>query len=170
MSSSSAVTQHDDQDLLSAAFEGMTHGVCVMDEAGIFIRANTAFCRMLGYACDDLLGRSWAMFDAPQEPAGAARILSALRAEAAGAPAHWRLRRKDGSLIGVQADFKLIALENGTRRMMASLSALPLESDAAQLRSQHSADFYRNVVRTSVKPSSWRRAIGSFSATRALAN
>ncbi len=133
MSSSSALSLRDDPVLLAAAFESLPYGMCFMDEAGAFAFANPAFCRMLGYPQQEIIGQRWTVIDSQQTPADAQRFLAALMAGEPGARDEWRLRRKDGSLLSVLADFKSLAAEDGARRVLVTLT------DLGQRRKQEEA-------------------------------
>lgn len=54
-------------ELFRGAFENNTSGMFLLDRVGRFINVNRAFCEMIGYAVDDLLGHSPNEFTHPDD-------------------------------------------------------------------------------------------------------
>ena len=72
MSSMSAVPLGLDSthELHAALFAALSDGVLVVDRQGIILDCNPAFHRRLGYAKDELVGRSLAELDSPEFACG----------------------------------------------------------------------------------------------------
>jgi PAS domain-containing protein len=75
------------QSLLGDAWENARQAVLVFDDANNFVALNAAYCELTGYSREELL-----------EP----DALNRLRADEPTEEGSWRLRRKDGSVIGVR--------------------------------------------------------------------
>jgi PAS domain-containing protein len=65
-------------DFLATVFEVARIGICVVDEAGMFVRVNPAFCAMVAGVKE--------------------RFLEALLADSPKIPREWEIRRRDGKL------------------------------------------------------------------------
>jgi PAS domain S-box-containing protein len=91
-------------------FERAPDGIFVTDPEGRVADVNPAGCRILGYARDELVGRSISDSllpeDLPRQAAAARRLR-----EGATELSEWQLRRKDGSLVHVE--LAASALPNG---------------------------------------------------------
>jgi PAS domain S-box-containing protein len=94
-----------------ALFQHARLGILLADAHGVYLDANPALCRMLGYTRDELVGRHSTEIVAPDE---VSRVDAAL--EEIGAQRNhrrrWRLRCKDGSLL--MADVTAVPLPDGT--------------------------------------------------------
>jgi PAS domain S-box-containing protein len=67
----SVVTNRLDPEFLAAALSVARIGICFVDEKGLFIEVNPAFCEMTGFTREKLLGKSWTVA-APKEIAAQA--------------------------------------------------------------------------------------------------
>ena len=54
---------HPDPELdsLATVFDVARIGICVIDEAGLFVRANPAFCALVDYRAEELVGHPYDM-------------------------------------------------------------------------------------------------------------
>ena len=127
MNLSPATSSHDDPTPLLAVFESSAVAICFLDQTGLFLRANPAFCHLLGYTPQEILGRSWALLDA-------------LPMDVSEGTEPRRLRCKDGALLTVLAGFQPMAGEDGGCRLIVTLNQV------AAHPAPRSEDFYRNVV------------------------
>jgi PAS domain S-box-containing protein len=88
-------------------FEDAADGIIVVNQDGRYLDANAAACRMLGYSHDELLAMRARDFRIPEEldryEVMREQILS-------GKPVvgEWHFRRKDGSLIEIEATTKML--------------------------------------------------------------
>lgn len=129
--------------LNSATFEG----ICV-NENGTILDVNEQFSAIMGYERDELVGREILSLIAPEwQSAVAGRIQ-----EGDTAPLQHRARRKDGSLVDVEAQSKVMswrgrkvrvtALRDITRRKQAEASLL----DAARREQEAREEFTRLLL------------------------
>ena len=141
----------NDYGLLSAAaLEATGTGVCFLDQKGYFLRVNRAFCQMLGYADDELVGRPWTVAAPPEVAVYGNRWLNELFSESSRLPDEWQIRRRDGSLITVIVSFKPITAD-GERRMVVTFTDIEQRKLAEQTALRRSQDMYRIVVENVVE-------------------
>ncbi|WP_052452500.1 PAS domain S-box protein [Noviherbaspirillum autotrophicum] len=136
----------DDGELMSVAFEAAGVGICFFDEDGRFLKVNQAFCRMTGYAMQEVVGAPWTLLAPPQVASYAGRFIAALFAESPKVADEWRLRRKDGSLLTAIVSFKPITLSSGARRVVLTFTDIDERQAAQDIALRRSRDLYRDVV------------------------
>ena len=146
-------TVQDDYALLNAAFEATGTGICFLSQQGNFLRVNRAFCDMLGYRAEQILGRSWTMVAPPEVAAFGYRFLAELFSETSRLPDEWRIRRHDGSLVTAIVSFNPLVLAGGERRMVVTFTDIDQRKAAQEdaLRRQQQAlikseEHHRQVV------------------------
>jgi two-component system, sensor histidine kinase and response regulator len=137
---------HGEHELLNAAFEATGTGVCFLDEAGNFLRVNPAFCDLLGYATEEVLGQHWTLAASPEIAAQGDRFLSALFSESTQLADEWQVRRKDGRLLNVLVRFKSLALASGVRRVVVTFADIDARKAATEDALRCSRNLYRDVV------------------------
>jgi len=137
---------HDDHELLEAAFEATGIGLCFLDERGVFLRTNGAFCRMLGYAQAELAGQSWTLAAPPQIAVRAERFLQALLDGSPRIPEEWQFRRKDGSHLNALVGFRVLVSSRGARRIAVTVTDIDERKAAVESALRRSQDLYRDVV------------------------
>ncbi len=94
---------HASEERFRAAFESAPIGVCLASLDGRFLRVNRAWCELLGYREDELLGRDIIAITHPEDRAATARRFSLGRVTSDGEPAfEKRFLRKDGSTFWAQ--------------------------------------------------------------------
>jgi PAS domain S-box-containing protein len=79
------------QDRFRAVFEHAPFGLCVTALDGHFIQVNAAFCKMLGYPEQELLGCTWAKLTHPEDLESSLRMKDQLFEDPAGC-ADWEKR------------------------------------------------------------------------------
>ncbi len=86
----------DDQALFRSIFEHASAGMAIADRGGHFTHCNLAFCAMLGYRHDEIVGR---FFGDVLEPDDISRVEPELvgLVDEISSRSEWRFRRKDGS-------------------------------------------------------------------------
>jgi PAS domain S-box-containing protein len=106
----------------AAAFDSAALGVTIVSEDGWFLEVNPAYCRMTGFAREELLGHHFTIV-LPEETRHEARRMHAgfFTGEERG-PIEWRLRRKDGSRIDVQLTGAPFVTEDGARFRVTTLT------------------------------------------------
>lgn len=102
------------EDRYETVFEHASGGLVIGDTEGTYIEVNPAFCRMLGYSREELIGQSAALILGPEE----LDLLPQTRATFAAtgtytAPRRWTFRRKDGTTF--PAEFSVSLLPDGNR-------------------------------------------------------
>jgi PAS domain S-box-containing protein len=84
-----------------ALFEHAPDGILIADSAGRYLDANASICRMLGYARDELIGLRSSDVVAPADAEYIERTLTTVKHNS-DHHQEWELRRKDGSVLGVE--------------------------------------------------------------------
>jgi PAS domain S-box-containing protein len=95
-------------DFLAAALDAARMGICFVDEDGLFLEVNPAFCDMTGFARAELIGQSWTIAAPPQVAAQADRFLRAVLSDSARVPAQWKIHRKSGEPFDALVSFRPI--------------------------------------------------------------
>jgi diguanylate cyclase (GGDEF)-like protein/PAS domain S-box-containing protein len=106
--------------LLSAIFNVTKIGLCVIDEQDRFVRVNPAYCQMIGYREEELLGQAFTTFfsiepkkqliDPPQE-------LSELQHEG-----EWRIPNKAGQSLDISFTRGFLTQQNGQRFQVMTMT------------------------------------------------
>jgi PAS domain S-box-containing protein len=65
-------------DFLATVFEVARTGICIVDETGMFVRVNPAFCQLVDYSLAELVGRHYAMCAPPSVAEVKDKFLDAL--------------------------------------------------------------------------------------------
>ncbi len=146
MAPGSAITSHDDHELLAAAFEAGGIGVCFLDEDGIFLRANPAFCRMLGHAASDIIGHSWMLMVPPTWVARASQFLSSLFADSPRIRDEWQVLKKDGTQMTALVSFKPVTSASGARRVILTFHNIDRRKEAEQQALRRSEEQHRQLL------------------------
>jgi two-component system sensor histidine kinase/response regulator len=136
----------EDSELLQAAFDATGTGICFLDPGGIFLRANQAFCRMLGYTPGEITGRHWTTVAPPEIAAFGDHFLAELFAASSRLPNEWQVRRKDGSLLTTIVSFQVLTLSDGARRLVITFTDIDQRKAAEETALRRSQDLYRDVV------------------------
>lgn len=116
--------------LLLTAFEVAGVGVCFTDEAGNFIRVNPAFCKMLGYRADELVGRPWALIATPALAPNPAAFYAELLADASRVKGEWEVRRKDGTHLTTLVSCKPTPRPGGSVLLVSTFTDIQERKDA----------------------------------------
>jgi diguanylate cyclase (GGDEF)-like protein/PAS domain S-box-containing protein len=111
-----------DPELLLALFDITPAGIAIADQAGRYVEVNAAYCRMFGYAREELLGRTFGLIlpeaDRHLEP----MILGLALTQAADAPTRWQVRHRSGRRLTVTSAFRTLFREDGSVRILTILS------------------------------------------------
>lgn len=106
-----------------AMFELSSVGQCHVDLAtGAIVRANLSFCRMVGYAADELARKRVEELlhpEAREEAVGAIRRLVAHETQETSFAT--RLLQRDGRVVWVEGDLTLLRDERGTAKRLAAI-------------------------------------------------
>ncbi len=146
MTGSLTPSLHDDHELLATAVEVAELGVCLIDADGIFVRANPAFCHMVGYGASEIVGHHWTMLFPPEWLSKADQFLNKLFAEASGVLDEWRVLHKDGNLVTALVRCKPLTCDQDARCVMITFINIDQRKAVSQQAAQRSEDLYRKVV------------------------
>ena len=128
--------QRKGQDELRELVESAPDGIFIADPDGRYLDVNAAGCRLLGYARDEIVGRSITEFVAPEDlPRQATLKRHVLRGGTE--VSEWLLRRKDGSYVPVELSAN--ALPDG--RLRAFVRDVSERTEADERRRQSEAKF-----------------------------
>ena len=110
------------------AFELAGTGMLVTDESGLILRANRAYCELLGRREDELVGHPFFhAFPKPAQPLARRALKAALEPDALPMPSHWTLVRRDGRSVAVL----LTARATGGERTLAVITITDVTAMAA---------------------------------------
>ncbi len=111
-------------------FEATSDGLAISDLDGLYVEANPAFCRMLDYSYEELIGQHYTKFTYPEFYALLAE--SRKRVQAGGQlQAQGQIRRKDGSPVHVDAHYTSFTYK-GTRHVLVVLRDITEQVEAEQ--------------------------------------
>jgi diguanylate cyclase (GGDEF)-like protein/PAS domain S-box-containing protein len=94
-----------------ALLRNASDGIHILDIAGNLIEASDAFCAMLGYSRDDMIGMNVAQWDAHFTEAGLAQHVSRQFGSPGRSQFESTHRRKDGSLLDVEVSGAAMELD-----------------------------------------------------------
>jgi len=149
----SAVAQggpRTDLDLAREAFDRTAVGLAVITPDGIFRQVNPAFCRITGYAREELEGRRFSAITHPEDLARDEEALAGLRSGIElPSTMDKRYVRKDGSEVWVRRSAATVRDPNGEVRLLIG-AFVDLTEQRNQDRQLHQAHaFLRAIVETS---------------------
>ena len=128
----SAVTNRLDPEFLAAALNVARIGICFVDEKGLFIEVNPAFCEMTGFAREKLIGKSWTVAAPKEITQQAERFLKAVLSDSSKVPDQWRIRRNDGTVIDALVSFRPLERADGRRCAVLTFSDVTSRIQAEQ--------------------------------------
>ena len=114
-----AAAARDSERLLASAFEAAPIGMSVNDLQGRLLRVNDAYCRMLGYERDELLGLSVSDMTHPDDLHGDAELLR--RDPVGSVSAERRYVARDGATVLVNLRTEVILDDEGRGVCIVSL-------------------------------------------------
>jgi PAS domain S-box-containing protein len=129
-----------------ATFEGTLNGILLADDRGVYVDANPAICRMLGYSRDELIGKSvHELVAADASPAALWQRFIDDRHQHGRVP----LRHRDGQTVMVDytatsnilPDLHLSVLEDATTRMRDEEALLAAKHELVSLSAQQQLQF-----------------------------
>lgn len=99
---------------LKTAFANASVGWALGDREGRFLEVNPAFCDIVGYGPDDLLGKPFAEFVRPEDREENLRLVERVKAGCIpGFQVENRFRRRDGTSVWVHKSVSLVRDERG---------------------------------------------------------
>ncbi len=109
-------------DFLATVFEVARTGICIVDETGMFVRVNPAFCQLVDYSPAELVGRHYAMCAPPSVAEVKDKFLDALLGDSPKIPREWQIRRRQGELFDGLVSFRPITRPDGRRFVVITFS------------------------------------------------
>lgn len=101
--------------MMAAVFESVDIGICVTDEAGLFVRVNRAFCKMFGYLTEELIGQHFTIVMPLEAHITAINTYRAYMGGQSDDWKEWKAMRKNGGLFDALITAKLMVREDGRR-------------------------------------------------------
>ncbi len=124
-----------DEEFLLTVFNVARIGICLTDDAGFFVRVNPAFCELVGYQPDELIGRHYSVAAPPRVAAQAAKFLAAALAGSPRIPAEWQIRRKNGEFFDALVSFTTWTPRPDARHLVITFTDVTARNEAqAQVR------------------------------------
>ena len=109
-------------DVFDLVYVSESVAICVTDAAGLFVRVNAAYCRLLGYAEDELIGRHYNLILPPERVPLAEEAERQSRDGDQQVTSEWVLRRKDGQDIYTLATVGVLHRPDGQRYHVITLN------------------------------------------------
>jgi diguanylate cyclase (GGDEF)-like protein/PAS domain S-box-containing protein len=150
-SSTSSSTLPESELRFRSAFAYAAIGMAILDTSGVFVYANQAMCRISGYEEDELRGMKFGAIVHPDEWASRLEVFQQIvTGEVVSDISEWRLLRKDGTTVWVQAQatvpsqqalgLEIIALvEDITQRKQAE-DALRTSEERFRIAAENASD------------------------------
>lgn len=145
----------ENQRLLEIVFKAATVGISLTNEEGIFVRLNQAFCDILGWEHEALLGENFTKIFKSDFQATALKLHDAFLKGTVTPPEEWVLRRKDGAKIHLSTSNSLYTDEKNNRFVVSVITDITdkkrAEADlveaksAAELAAKAKAEFLSNM-------------------------
>jgi PAS domain S-box-containing protein len=120
--------------------ESLPDGVAVIAD-GRCAYVNAAFCGLVGWAREEATGSSVLVFVAPEDRERAQARITAILGGAPAAPAEYGLRKKDGSLVPVEAYSQPI-LQSGRPALLSIFRDLTIRKTAEEERERLQAQLH----------------------------
>jgi PAS domain S-box-containing protein len=109
-------------DLLATVFDVARIGICVIDDAGRFARVNPAFCALVDYPAERLIGQPYALCAPASVIAVQDKFLRAILGDSTKIPREWQIRRADDTLLDALVSFRSLVHGDGRRYAVVTFS------------------------------------------------
>jgi PAS domain S-box-containing protein len=107
--------------LLRIVWEDSSTGLVITDERGVFLHANAAYCAMLGYTAEELIGQSFLMISPPEyRDMYAVMFERVTSSQRTGSSGEFEVRRKDGRLVTLLTHDSLLQTPEGIRHFFVN--------------------------------------------------
>ena len=123
-------------------------GIHILDTNGTVVEASDAFCTMLGYTRDEVIGMNLTMWDAGFDPASREGVLQKQFQNPARSQFETRHRRKDGTIIDVEVSG--YPLEIDGRALLFNSSRDITERKRAEAEARQQSAFIAAVVESQI--------------------
>ena len=121
-----------DEEFLLTVFNVARIGICLTDDAGFFVRVNPAFCELVGYRPDELIGRHYSIAAPPRVAAQSAKFLAAALAGSPRVPNEWSIRRKNGEFFDALVSFTTWAPRPDARHLVITFTDITARKQAQE--------------------------------------
>ena len=145
----------ENERLLEIVFKAATVGISLTNEAGVFVRLNQAFCDILGWEHEALLGQNFTKIFRSDFQVTALKLHEAFLKGEVTPPEVWVLKRKDGQKIHLSTSNSLYTDERNNRFVVSVITDITekkkAEADlfeaksAAELAAKAKAEFLSNM-------------------------
>ena len=130
---------------LNAVVDNAQSGICVVDQHGVIVRVNEAFCRMIQYTREQLVGQHFRIGAPPELAARADEFLAAVFSESPRVREEWRIRRGDGQEFDALAGFRTFTVPGGGRYVVTTYADITRrKEDEARVR--ESEERFRQIA------------------------
>jgi PAS domain S-box-containing protein len=109
-------------EFLNAVVDVAQVGICIVDERGLLVRVNPAFCGMIQYSERELIGRHFRIGVPPELEQRADEFLAAVLAESPRVREEWRVRRRDGTVFDALAGFRTLTTPDKARYIVVTFA------------------------------------------------
>ncbi|CAL95482.1 diguanylate cyclase [Azoarcus olearius] len=106
----------------AAVFDVTPVGIAIADERGHYVDVNPTYCRMFGYAREELIGQSFRLILRPEDRHLEADILRMALSHDRSAPNEWQVRTRDGGTLTVRSSFRPLQAPDGSTRVVTALA------------------------------------------------
>ena len=140
----------ESEDRFRRVFEEGPMGICMVDLDGQVLRANTAFCDMVGYGEEEVTGRSVADFTHPEDVLLDASLIGrGLASDLHGFEIEKRFVRKDGETLWVRVRQSVVRADDGRAlyglKMVEDITETRQVEEAQRELDAHKDSFLRIV-------------------------
>ncbi|MDW8466783.1 MAG: PAS domain S-box protein [Chloroherpetonaceae bacterium] len=118
--------------LLESIIDTAAIGICVTDEEGRYVLVNPAYCRTYGYSEEELLGKHFSLVIPDEDKLKASNTHSAFIAGDPHSSGEWRLLHKDGRLLDIYVNARLLVREDGRRFKVTTVEDITERKRAAK--------------------------------------
>lgn len=132
-------------EFLNAMVDVAQVGICIVDERGLLVRVNPAFCNMVQYTERELVGRHFRLCAPPELEHKVEDFLQAVLAESPSVREEWRVRRRDGMVFDVLAGFRTLTTPDGARYVVTTFSDITRRKDDEK-RLRESEERFRQLA------------------------
>ena len=137
----------ESEERFRAVFEHAPHGMCVTSMEGRFLQANEAYCRMLGYTEQQLIGRSWPELTHPEDMEPSLRAVEMIQENPGGwGEAEKRYIHRNGAIVWVHLKMAVILDASGAPRCQVVHAEDITERRQAELALKNSEEKFRQLT------------------------
>lgn len=145
----------ENERLLEIVFKAATVGISLTNEAGVFVRLNQAFCEILGWEHEALLGQNFTRIFKSDFQTTALQVHKAFLRGELTPPEEWVLKKKDGTKIHLSTRNSIYNDESNNRFVVSVITDITEKKkaeaelveakSAAELAAKAKAEFLSNM-------------------------